>query len=152
MGKNAVETLAGILLVLIAGSFALYAYGSFQSHNGSVSGYSLKVRFNSADGIATGTDVTLHGVKVGTVSSIGLDPKTYTPVVYISIRNDIRLPDDSSVKLTSSGLLGDSYLAIQVGSSAKMLAAGAAIKSAPGGAGLSGLIDRIASGGGAGTK
>ena len=81
-------------------------------------------------------------------SHSSLDPKTYTPVVYISIRNDIRLPDDSSVKLTSSGLLGDSYLAIQIGSSAKMLVAGGTIKSAPGGAGLSGLIDRITSGGG----
>jgi phospholipid/cholesterol/gamma-HCH transport system substrate-binding protein len=146
VGKSTVETLAGMALVALVVCFGFYAYASFQTHNGNVHGYSLKARFNSADGITTGTDVTLNGVKIGTVSSVGLDPKTYIPTVYISIRRDIHLPDDSAVKLTSSGLLGDSYLAIQVGSSSKMLAAGASIKTAPGGAGLADLIDHLANG------
>ena len=146
MGKNTVETLAGVLFVALVAVFGFYAYTSFQSHGGNVHGYSLKARFNSADGITAGTDVTLNGVQIGTVSSVGLEPKTYIPTVYISIRRDVRLPDDSAIKLTSSGLLGESYLAIQVGSSTKMLAAGASIKTAPGGAGLADLIDHLANG------
>jgi hypothetical protein len=57
VGKNTVETLAGVLFVALVAVFGFYAYTSFQSHGGNVHGYSLKARFNSADGITAGTDL-----------------------------------------------------------------------------------------------
>ena len=75
--------------------------------------------FSSADGISTGTDIFLHGVQVGTVSSMGLDPRTFLPVVRLSIRANVRIPGDLTIKITTPGLLGGSYLAIQPGGSNK---------------------------------
>jgi phospholipid/cholesterol/gamma-HCH transport system substrate-binding protein len=141
MQNNTVETLIGALVIAVAAGFLFFAYTSTSS--GSISGYDLKVSFNSADGIATGTDVRLHGIKIGTVSSMNLDPATYQAIIHVSIRNDIKIPDDSSIKITSAGLLGSSYLAVQPGGSDKMLAAGGAITNTQGSVDLMSLIGRV---------
>jgi phospholipid/cholesterol/gamma-HCH transport system substrate-binding protein len=141
--KSGFETLVGVLVVAVVAGFLFVAYTSRQS--GSINGYDLSARFNSADGITTGTDIVLHGVKIGTVSSMGLDPKTFRPVVQLSIRENVHIPGDSSIKITTPGLLGGSYLAIQPGSSRKMLPAGASIRTVEGSSGLAGLIAHITS-------
>lgn len=147
MQKNVVETFVGVLVVAALIGFIASIYTWSRSHSDNINGYDLTASFKSADGISAGTDITLHGVKIGTVSSVSLDPKTYLPVVHLSIRNGIRIPDDSTIKFTSSGLLGDYYLAIEPGSSDKFLVAHASIKATQGGAGLGDLINRITKGG-----
>jgi phospholipid/cholesterol/gamma-HCH transport system substrate-binding protein len=141
MQNNTFETLIGALVVAVAAGFLFFAYSS--THNGSINGYDVKASFNSADGIATGADVRLHGIKIGTVSSIDLNPKTYDAVVHLSIRDDVQIPDDSSVKVISSLLGGNSYLSIQPGGSEKMLAAGSTITNTQGSIDLMGLIGRV---------
>jgi phospholipid/cholesterol/gamma-HCH transport system substrate-binding protein len=140
MQNNTVETLVGAIVVIVAAAFLFFAYTTTGS--GSVSGYDVKARFASADGIVSGTDVRLHGIKVGTVSSLVLDPKTYQAVAHISLQSGIQVPDDSSIKITSAGLLGTSYLAIQPGGSDKMLAAGGEITNTQGSIDLMSLIGR----------
>ena len=141
MQNNTFETLIGALVVAVAAGFLFFAYSS--THSGSINGYDVKASFNSADGIATGADVRLHGIKIGTVSSIDLDPKTYDAVVHLSIRDDVQVPDDSSVKVISSLLGGNSYLSIQPGGSTKMLVAGSTITNTQGSIDLMGLIGRV---------
>lgn len=141
MQNNMVETLIGAVVVAVAAAFLFFAYSSTQS--GSINGYDVKASFNSADGIATGADVRLHGIKIGTVSSIDLDPKTYDAIVHLSIRKDVHVPDDSSIKVISSLLGGNSYLAIQPGGSDKMLATGGVITNTQGSIDLMSLIGRV---------
>jgi phospholipid/cholesterol/gamma-HCH transport system substrate-binding protein len=141
MQNNTVETLIGALVVLVAVGFLVFAYTSTSS--GSISGYELRARFSSADGINTGTDIRLHGVKVGTVSGVGLDPKTYAAIVHLSVRSDVAIPDDSSIKVTSAGILGNSYLAIQPGGSDKMLQPGGELTNTQGSIDLMSLIGRV---------
>ena len=131
----------GAIVVLIAAGFLYFAYTSNSA--GSLGGYDLHARFASADGIAAGTDVRLHGIKIGRVSSLELDPKTYAAIVSVSIRNDVKIPDDSSIKVTSAGLMGSSYLAIQPGGSDKMLAPGGELTNTQGSIDLMGLIGRV---------
>jgi phospholipid/cholesterol/gamma-HCH transport system substrate-binding protein len=140
MQNNSFETMMGALVILVAAGFLYFAYTSTSS--GSLGGYELNARFASADGIATGTDVRLHGVKVGRVASLELDPKTYAVNAGISLRNDIKVPDDSSIKVTSAGIMGSSYLAIQPGGSEKMLPPGGEITNTQGSIDLMGLIGR----------
>jgi phospholipid/cholesterol/gamma-HCH transport system substrate-binding protein len=144
--NNTVETLIGAIVVAVAAVFLFFAYTSTGS--GSVSGYEVKASFSSADGIAPGTDVRLHGIKIGTVTNLSLDPKTYYAIVHMSIANAYQVPDDSSVKITSSGLLGSSYLAIQPGGSLKMLANGGELTNTEGAVDVMGLIGRAVMGGG----
>lgn len=139
--NNTVETLIGALVVLIAVGFLAFAYSSTSSAGLSGS-TNLEARFSDADGITAGTDVRLHGIKIGTVSSVGLDPKTYMAVVHMSVRGDVPIPDNSAIKVTSSGLLGSSYLSIQPGGSLTNLAAGGQIVNTQGSVDIMGLIGR----------
>ena len=141
MQSNWLETVVGAFVIALAAGVLYFAYAS--THDGNISGYDLRASFTSADGVTTGTDVFLHGIKIGTVSSMDLDPKTYLAIIHLSISKDVQIPDDSSVKITSAGLLGSSYLAIQPGGSDQMLAAGGTITNTQGSIDLMGLIGRV---------
>ena len=150
MQNNTVETLIGAIVVAVAAGFLFFAYTSTGA--GSVSGYSIAARFSSADGISSGTDVRLHGIKIGTVSDLTLDPKTFMAIARLSVRNDVQIPDDSAVKITSSGLLGSSYVAIQPGGSDKNVKPGGELTNTQGSVDLMGLIGRAVMGGGSPSK
>lgn len=126
MQNSTVETLISAAVVVVAAVFLFFAYTS--THTGSFNGYEIKASLASVDGIENGADVRLHGIKIGSVTSIAMDSKTYKPVVHISIRNDIHISDDSSIRIASGILNGNPYLAIQPGHDGRMLAAGAVWK------------------------
>src|SRR6202049_3787531 len=96
--NNIAETLIGAGVVAVALAFLAFAY--YRTGSGSLSGYEINAKLPKADGLAVGTDVRLAGIKVGTVSDLTLDPKTYLVTVHMSIRDDIKLPVDSSVLVT----------------------------------------------------
>ena len=144
--NNTVETLIGAIVVAVAAVFLFYAYTSTGS--ASVSGYEVTARFSSADGISPGTDVRLHGIKIGTVSSLTLDPKTYYAIAHLSLSKGVGVPDDSAVKITSSGFLGSNYVAIQPGGSSTMVAQGGELTNTQGSVDVMGLIGRAVMGGG----
>jgi phospholipid/cholesterol/gamma-HCH transport system substrate-binding protein len=141
MQNHTVETLIGAVVVAVAVVFLAYAIRTTDS--GRVSGYDVAAVFDTADGVNPGTDVRLHGIKVGTVSSLSLDPKTYQAIVHISFREGVAIPDDSSIRVTSSGLLGSSFLSVQPGGSAKMLTQGGKILDTQGSIDLMSLIGRM---------
>ena len=146
MQNNTVETLIGAIVVVVAAGFLYFAYSS--TSTAGLSGYDLEAKFQRVDGLNVGTDVRLSGIKVGTVSALTLDPRTYQATVHLNIRNDVKLPDDSSIMVTSTGLLGNSYLSISPGGSDKMIAAGGTIRNTQGSVDLMSLIGRFASGAG----
>ena len=80
MGRNVVETIVGALVLVVAGVFVFYAFA--KSDRGGPDGYEITARFGRIDGLKRGADVTLSGVKIGTVTSIDLDRKTYQAVVH----------------------------------------------------------------------
>jgi len=67
------------------------------------------------------------GVTVGRVAAIQLDPKRYQGVVQLEIQRNAQFPADSSLRILTSGLLGDQYVGIEPGADEKMWAAGAKI-------------------------
>jgi phospholipid/cholesterol/gamma-HCH transport system substrate-binding protein len=80
-----------------------------------------------ADGLSSASDVRIGGIKVGSVSDLALDPKTYKAVVRLRIRNDVQIPVNSTVSVASGGLSPGSYLAITPGTSSRELAPGSTI-------------------------
>ena len=155
MQNSIVETLIGAVVIAVAAVFLFFAYTSTGS--APVSGYNVIANFNRADGVNIGTDVRLSGIKVGTVSRLALDPKTYNAVVTISLENTVKLPEDSSVRITSEGLLGSQYLSIEPGGSEDYIKPGGEIENTQGTIDLLGLLSKAvfgatggaASGGGA---
>jgi phospholipid/cholesterol/gamma-HCH transport system substrate-binding protein len=65
----------------------------------------------------------------------------------MNIRNDIKLPVDSSVLVTQAGFLGGQYLSITPGGDDKMMAAGSYFENAQGSIDVMGLVGRFATGG-----
>jgi phospholipid/cholesterol/gamma-HCH transport system substrate-binding protein len=123
MKTNSVETAVGAVVILIAAAFFTFAYTTSGIGKGS-GGYSLIAEFDNADGIGVGSDVRMSGVKIGTVTGQRLDTTTYQAVLDLSIDPDLKLPDDSSAKVTSEGLLGSKFIALEPGGSAETLKAG----------------------------
>lgn len=126
MKRNVIETMMGAVVLLVAAAFLGFAVSS--SDVRTVQGYELTARFNRIDGITTGTEVRLSGIKVGTVLSQRLDPETYLAEIKISVSDSIRLPVDSTAKVLSDGLLGDTYLSLEPGAEDAMIEPGGQIQ------------------------
>jgi phospholipid/cholesterol/gamma-HCH transport system substrate-binding protein len=142
--NNVAETLIGAVVVAVAVAFLAFAY--LRTGSGSLSGYEINARLAKADGLAVGTDVRLAGIKIGTVTDLTLDPKTYLVTVHMSIRDDIKLPTDSSVLVTQAGFLGGQYLSVTPGGDDKMMVAGAYFDNAQGSIDVMNLVGRFAGG------
>ena len=142
--NNVSETVIGAVVVVAAAIFLIFAY--MRTGSGSLSGYELNARMPKVDGLGVGTDVRLAGIKIGSVSDLTLDPKTYLVTVHMNIRDDIKVPADSSVLVTSAGILGSSYLSITPGGDDKMLAAGGYFDNVQGSIDLMNMIGRFATG------
>jgi phospholipid/cholesterol/gamma-HCH transport system substrate-binding protein len=119
MQKNILETLMGAVVLIVAGGFLFFAYEG--SHMRVEDGYTVSSKFANISGISLGSDVRVGGIKVGVVSSLTLDPKTYEAVAGLQIRKDTQLPKDSSAAIVSSGLLGEKYIQLSPGGDDKML-------------------------------
>ena len=146
MQNSAVETLIGAVVIAVGVAFFVFAYSSTGS--APIAGYDVIAKFNRADGVNVGTDVRLSGIKVGTVSNMALDPMTYNAVLTLALERNVKLPDDSSVRITSDGLLGNQYLSIEPGGSPMPIAPGGEIENTQGSIDLMGLLGKAMFGAG----
>lgn len=120
MSRNVIETVLGAVVLIGAGLFLVFAYTTTDIRP--VTGYTVTARFNAVDGLTVGSDVRVGGVKIGSVVDQSVDMTDFRAVVRMTIRADIRLPEDSVARVSSEGLLGGKYIRIDPGSSATMLA------------------------------
>lgn len=143
MRHNLVETLMGAVVLAAAGAFIAFAYTNTDMR--AVNGYELSARFDRVDGLVLGADVRLSGIKVGTVVGQELDQQTYYAIVRFTVKNSIHLPEDTIAKITSEGLLGSNYLALDPGVSDVLLQAGDEIVDTQGSVDFLTLISKFAS-------
>ena len=115
---------------------------------GAAAGYELKVRLPKTDGLSHGSEVRISGVKVGSVTDLELDPRNYLATVHMNIADDIKVPADSALEVTSGGLLGNLYVAIFPGKSKDMLPPGGLIVKSCGSEDVMALIGRVGLGNG----
>ena len=136
------ETGLGAVVLLAAVGFLAYAL----AHAGGIGvagGYPLKARFGEAGSLAPGASVTVAGVKVGSVSTVTLDPKTFLADASMTINPDVKLPSDSTVKITQDSLLGGQHLSVEPGGAADDLKPGATFQNTQGAVDLFGLIGSV---------
>ena len=112
MKQNMVETLLGAFVLVVAVIF--FIYGTGKAGGGSSSGYSVTAQFTDIGGLGQGDDVKISGVSIGSISGIGLDDDHFA-LVTMTIDNDVKLPFDTSARISSEGLLGGTYMALDVG-------------------------------------
>lgn len=124
--KNAVETILGALVLLVAGTFLSFAM-NMADVGGVDDGYEVSAAFLKVGGLTDGSDVRLNGIKIGTVSDLSLDGETFDAVVTMTIRSDIKLPVDSVAGIGSSGIIGGKFVTIKPGGGEEMVAAGGSL-------------------------
>lgn len=87
-------------------------------------GYQVTARFDNIGGLKPQAAVRSAGVVVGRVESITFDDKIYQAQVTLKLQDRYAFPKDSSIKILTSGLLGEQYLGIEAGADEAMLAEG----------------------------
>jgi phospholipid/cholesterol/gamma-HCH transport system substrate-binding protein len=147
MSKNLVETLVGALVLVIAFVFLYNAYKTTDIVGSGKSGYELQAKFDRADGLNFGGDVKVGGIKVGKVTSLTVDPKSFKAIVKMKIYSDIQFPSDSTAEIIGNGFLGDKYLSIVPGADDEHLADGGVIEFTQSSISLESLIGKFIFGG-----
>ncbi len=145
MAENIAEVLTGAAVVAVAAGFLIYA-GQGNRFTASAGSYDLTASFRSVEGVTVGTDVRLAGVKVGTVTSLSLNPATYFADAVISVQRAVVLPDDSTILIASEGLLGGSFVELQPGGSPVNLEPGAEIEDTQGAVSVVSLLMKFVGG------
>jgi phospholipid/cholesterol/gamma-HCH transport system substrate-binding protein len=123
--RNAAELTAGAVVLVVAIGFLVYAV----AHTGRSAGAgdTFHATFERIDGLFAGADVRIAGVKVGSVLSSRLDPKTFQATVDFTVASGIGLPKDTAAAISSDGLLGSEYLSLLPGGDDATIPPGGAI-------------------------
>ncbi len=122
MQRNLAETAMGAVVLIVAGLFIYFFMTTAQVQ--AVQGYSVSARFGNIGGLQAGSDVRISGIAVGSVLDRSIDPETYEALVYLSIRPDIKIPEDSLIGIGSGGFIGGVHVTIQPGKSVKFIGSG----------------------------
>ncbi len=117
--RQAVKYEFWVGLFLLIGIAALVFLGlrvaNIQGFNQAKS-YQVNAIFDNIGGLKVRAPLKVGGVVIGRVSSIELDKQTYLPLVKIAIDEKYNeIPDNSSLSIKTSGLLGEQYIALSVG-------------------------------------
>ena len=151
MSENRAEILAGAAVLAAAIGFLVYATGG-SGLTAAAGTYPLKASFRSVDGITPGSDVRLAGVKVGSITALTLNPETFFADASIAVDNNIQLPTDTAILISSEGLLGGNFVELVPGGALDILAPGDEIEDTQGSVSLISLLLKFVSGGASGDK
>ena len=105
--------------------------------------YTVTAKFDNIGGLKQGAAVKSAGVVVGRVESIQFDDESYQAKVSLALQNKYVFPKDSSLKILTSGLLGEQYVGILTGADEKNLVAGDNIGSTQSAVVLENLISQF---------
>jgi phospholipid/cholesterol/gamma-HCH transport system substrate-binding protein len=118
------------LLVLIGAVALLFL--ALQSANlltlNMQSTYKVTARFDNIGGLKRQAAVKSAGVVVGRVDNIAFDDKSFQATVTLALEKRYAFPKDSSLKILTSGLLGEQYIGIEAGADEANLADGGRIQ------------------------
>ena len=113
------EITMGFLVLLTAVSFLIFGINTNKLNSNEK--IFISVVFEDSTGLKIGGLVKVSGVNVGKIEDLKLLTDSYEARATISIDKSINLPDDSSARITSSGLLGSNYIEIVPGISEVVL-------------------------------
>ena len=91
--------------------------------------YEVTARFDNIGGLTVMAPVTLAGVTIGRVASIGIDADDYSARITLQIdQAHDNLPTDTSAAILTSGLLGAQYVGLDPGAEETYLEDGGRIE------------------------
>lgn len=127
MKQNILETIVGFLVIIIAFSFLVFAYKTSNSYKVE-KGYIIKANFQNAEGIVSGSDVMISGIKIGEVKRLYLEKESFFAVAELEIHKDIKIPNDSQASIITSGFIGSKFISLSPGASDENFVDGGSIQ------------------------
>lgn len=116
MQRSKIDVWVGLFILLGAAALlflSLKAANLIHFQRGS--GYQITAQFQDIGGLKPQAPVRSSGVLVGRVTNIRYDNQTFQAKVTIEMHADYAFPDDSTLKIFTSGLLGDQYIGVEPG-------------------------------------
>ncbi|WHQ47112.1 MAG: outer membrane lipid asymmetry maintenance protein MlaD [Candidatus Midichloria sp.] len=147
MNKSVVETIVGLIVLLLAVGSVIIAYkeGGFVTLD--KDSYIIKAEFDKIDGVNVGSPVKVSGITIGKVIEQSIDKRSYHALVQMKIKQDIKLPIDTSAEIIGLGLMSDKYISLVPGSDDKYLNNGGVIEFTQSSLSLESLIGKFIFGG-----
>ena len=105
--------------------------------------YEINALFDNIGGLKKQAAVKSAGVVVGRVQDIRFDDKSFQAKVVLAMDVRYQFPKDSSLKILTSGLLGEQYIGIEAGSELANLAQGDKVQSTQSAVVLENLISQF---------
>jgi phospholipid/cholesterol/gamma-HCH transport system substrate-binding protein len=140
MKGNILEAVIGAAVLVVAAMFLYFAY---MTKDEDISdGYVLIARFDDVGGLSVGSDIKLNGIKVGVIKSLTID-ENYQARVELLLKDEIRIPNDSSASVTTEGLMGNKFVALSAGFSEQKFKEGDEIEATRSSMNLEQLIDKF---------
>jgi phospholipid/cholesterol/gamma-HCH transport system substrate-binding protein len=99
--------------------------------------------FDNIGGFKKQAPVKSAGVVVGRVQDIRFDDKRFQAEVILALDQQYQFPQDSSLKILTSGLLGEQYIGIEAGADTANLKAGDRLQATQSAVVLENLISRF---------
>jgi phospholipid/cholesterol/gamma-HCH transport system substrate-binding protein len=116
-----------VLLGVVALGFLALRAGNLSTFSFAPT-YTLTANFDNVGGLKIRAPVKSAGVVVGRVASIAFDDQSFQAVVTLRLEHGYKFPQDSSVAILTSGLLGEQYIGMLPGSEEQYFADGGKIR------------------------
>ncbi|MDR2526597.1 MAG: outer membrane lipid asymmetry maintenance protein MlaD [Rickettsiales bacterium] len=142
MKDEKIEIIVGAIVLLVSVVFLAYILIIYGKTSKVTHGYNVIAEFSNIADLTIGNDVKISGVKVGTVSKIGLN-SDYNAVVTMSIQDDLNIPNDSIFKISTVGLMGSKFVDVKIGGSEEYLSNNSSIDFTESALSLEDLISRF---------
>ena len=126
--KN-LEIMVGVFVFLGLASLVVLAFNisNLGSSLSSPSVYAVQAHFDNVGGLRTRAKVTLSGVNIGRVISVGYDSKFSRALVRMEIDTQYKLSSDTQASIYTAGLLGEQYISLEPGAEDEVLTDGDSI-------------------------
>ena len=116
MTRKAIETTVGLFLLIGVAAMIWLALKVGNWSPATTHNYEVTAHFDNIGGLTMKAPVTLAGVTIGRVASIGIDADDYSARITLQIdQAHDNLPTDTSAAILTSGLLGAQYVGLDPG-------------------------------------
>ena len=119
MKYSLIETLMGISVILVAILFLFFVFSLEKNINSK--NISISAIFENVTGLSVGDKVKISGITIGKIRNFKLEKDEFEVMVELEVDKEIKIPEDSTAKISSSSLFGGKFLEIIPGSSETFL-------------------------------
>jgi len=144
--EEAYSVKTGLFVVLAVALLSLWYFSARKTVEHEERGiyYPVYARFGRTDGLVVGDKVRMAGITVGKVTNARLD-SDYNALLTLEVKENVKIPDDSSASIVSDGILGSKYIEIEPGGSEDYISANGEFAYTQDAMVLEELLDRIIS-------